>query len=270
MRQSRPKRVRHGAFTLIELMVVIGIIIVLVGILTPTIRGILERVRSSLCLNNLKQMALAHRKYAGNQIRQGLYAPGSATIDGAVKKWPNPEVIWLKDGVDDPDVGLFRGQGILAKKELIKPEVMYCPNWDTETWLPGKKDDAGKGGWVQEDLAKNTLQAIVSTYNYRGTFGGAQTKWRPAQDETDGDALMADQLVMKKNPTDSNYSSFLQHDPYTGVVFFDCHAELMAPTPPVKSPPYTAFRSLATWGAGGTAAMYTTLETVFSTYLSKR
>ncbi len=57
-------RNRHGGFTLIELLVVIAIIAILAAILFPVFAGARERARSTKCLNNLKQLALACRQYA--------------------------------------------------------------------------------------------------------------------------------------------------------------------------------------------------------------
>jgi len=52
------------AFTLIELLVVIAIIAVLMAILIPTLNRAREQGRRAVCLNNLKQLALAWNMYA--------------------------------------------------------------------------------------------------------------------------------------------------------------------------------------------------------------
>jgi len=60
------QRYRHGrsGFTLIELLVVIAIIAILAAILFPVFAQAREKARSSTCLSNQKQIALALSMYA--------------------------------------------------------------------------------------------------------------------------------------------------------------------------------------------------------------
>jgi prepilin-type N-terminal cleavage/methylation domain-containing protein/prepilin-type processing-associated H-X9-DG protein len=84
-RHTSNKRERL-AFTLVELLVVIGIIAVLISLLLPALSAARKQAKNTRCLNNLRQIGLCISSYAS---QQGGKLPATniptTTVDGA---WP--------------------------------------------------------------------------------------------------------------------------------------------------------------------------------------
>ena len=74
----RLRNAARGAFTLVELLVVIAIVGVLVAILLPAVQAAREAARAASCRNNLKQIATAMHLYHDSMKRLP-----PARIDGA-------------------------------------------------------------------------------------------------------------------------------------------------------------------------------------------
>ncbi len=76
---------RRPAFTMIELMIVIGIIAILISLLLPAIQGSREMVRHAQCANNLMQLGIALGNYASTHT---VLPPGVVNPTGPIRNLP--------------------------------------------------------------------------------------------------------------------------------------------------------------------------------------
>lgn len=95
-----PKRMTpSGAFTLLELLVVIGIIALLAAMLVPGLSRAKTRAQAIHCMNNLKQLQLAWQLYADDH--------DDWIVPNAPWEWDSPECYWVRGkmsyGLDNTD-----------------------------------------------------------------------------------------------------------------------------------------------------------------------
>ena len=76
-----PNQHRAHGFTLVELLVVIGIIAVLISILLPTLAGVRKHATSLKCMTNLRSFGQAWQQYANSN--HGTCVPGRLPTGGA-------------------------------------------------------------------------------------------------------------------------------------------------------------------------------------------
>ena len=120
------RRPRHGAFTLVELLVVIGIIAILIGLLLPTLRRARESAKRAQCLANLHQVGVYLQLYQ-NQYRGQVpvYVMGHSARLGHFLYAGNVGAVPLND---------FAGLGLLVPANIVPDDpasaqgrAFYCP-----------------------------------------------------------------------------------------------------------------------------------------------
>jgi prepilin-type N-terminal cleavage/methylation domain-containing protein/prepilin-type processing-associated H-X9-DG protein len=110
---------RWGGFTLVELLVVIGIIAVLISMLLPALNRAREAARATKCLSNLRQLAMATMSHC-NANKGKFPGPGAANM-------PRNDWIGWVDPVtldDDPSQPGYIDNGALAPYLGAKGEVL--------------------------------------------------------------------------------------------------------------------------------------------------
>src|SRR5687768_9475934 len=124
-------------FTLVELLVVIGIIALLIGILMPALARSRESARKAACLSNLRQVHMGFLLYAGNnrdQVPLG-YRAGFKQFNSMVYSMTTKRRVlfgWLYD-----------------ENLMREPRVYFCPSendprsmlaTELNPWPPGVDD----------------------------------------------------------------------------------------------------------------------------------
>jgi len=207
MKNPASAPLRRG-FTLLEILVVIGIIGVLVAMLLPAVQSARETARRTACANNLKQIGVAMSGYesAAGAFPPGIFAsawrsgdkePSSTALTGPIAKFgffdwtyflhellPRVEEQAYYDGLRAP---LFRIPSLDKLTDAAQARSLYagvngrsiqpflCPS-DTQTgplWLSPVIGSLTQVGVLQ--LAKSNYLGIFSGTNVEGAISRLDT-----------------------------------------------------------------------------------------------
>ena len=163
-----PVRTTKG-FTLVELLVVIGIIALLISILLPSLNKARETANRAKCASNLHQIGLAILLY--QQDNQQLYprtfqdvgvasAPTWGTGTSTAQSTADPFLATSNVSANDVSASLF----LLLRNEQIGSEVFTCPSSAAEKW------DFGGGSNTAQNWVNWTSITKNLSYSYQDPF----------------------------------------------------------------------------------------------------
>jgi len=130
-------------FTLVELLVVIGIIALLISVLLPALSGARAQADKAKCLSNLKSIGQAYFLYAGDNKGYWPMATHQYAVTGGSpvnrdKRWVHFISRYVVKSVDG--VGLNYDGKNAAEHGTIKDgnNVLWgCPSWARVGWVAG-------------------------------------------------------------------------------------------------------------------------------------
>ena len=159
---------RAAAFTLVELLVVIGIIAVLISILLPTLSRAREAANVAACMSNLRQIGMAAAMYANEQ-------KGNTTLPiicawAPVKGGNLQTVYWPNILVQ---MGYLKDRNVYPSKDITGRTALVCPSTpiqDVQAWLPNPTDNYD--GIQCYDYDRSGSGDVLRTFTSYGLIGG--------------------------------------------------------------------------------------------------
>lgn len=118
---------KSKAFTLIELLIVVGILGVLVTILVPVVGGQIEQARRTNCRANLKAIGQKMAEYS--QDHKGRFPAAAAKSTGCLWAGKTDGITFrMTEPTTADDTSVTASQWLLVRAESVPVDAFICPS----------------------------------------------------------------------------------------------------------------------------------------------
>ncbi len=188
---------RKQAFTLIELLIVIAILVVLVGLLVPALQQAKDRARQLRGTGHQKRIVSGLHYYALDH--GGRFPPSAATIGSRGSSWSWVEPTTMITYYERQPLHAHRSMSGYLYNYIDDPKALYCPNvpevypYMAEAWEAGDNWDNPETERVFDPL----FGSYSFYWGYIGSTGGSpfrgpRTTWHSRGEST---LLVSDTLA---------------------------------------------------------------------------
>jgi prepilin-type N-terminal cleavage/methylation domain-containing protein/prepilin-type processing-associated H-X9-DG protein len=242
---NRRDRRTSRAFTLVELLVTIGIICVLMAILLPVLNRSREQARTLNCLANLRQLGAAVMAYVqqndGSLLPAG-YATDQTTHDNR-EYW---STVLARSGVIPIEYPRSTSDNVVTRGVLWCPSsLLEVANFSSAT-IPNSPTDARGATYTRIQSTQWPGIIVDSSYGINGTTTSGKTTyaptWRVPPDSTSTTAdysmpslsklkrvseiaLFFDGIYMNLSLNPNRLNGRHNNSKATNISFYDGHAE---------------------------------------------